>query len=283
MSQIGSVVAIPFIGPALDTWGRRWGMFIGGMGIMIGVTIQTCTIRNPSVGQFMAGRFLMGWGIGIITTAGPTYVVEVSHPAYRGIYTGLYNVLWPVGSIVASGAARGGYSYHGNTTWLIPVGLQMMFPGIVVLFFWFLPESPRWLYTHGQRAKAAAFLAEHHGSGNPESEWVKLQLVEYEEHLEMNGADRRWWDYRALFGNRASIYRLMANCFVALFGQWAGNGMFERPCSRINANIDERCRDIFPQRFPRYCWHPWIDPSNRHYDWPEWSSICVRRMRCVFG
>lgn len=41
----------------------------------------------------------------------------------------------------------------------------------------------------------------------------------------MEGADKRWWDYRALFRDRASVYRLMVNCIVSLFGQWAGNGV----------------------------------------------------------
>lgn len=31
MAQIGGVVAIPFIGPAIDTFGRRIGMIIGGL------------------------------------------------------------------------------------------------------------------------------------------------------------------------------------------------------------------------------------------------------------
>jgi MFS family permease len=224
MYQIGSVVAIPFIGPAIDTWGRRGGMFIGGLTIVIGVIIQVTCIANASVGQFMGGRFLLGFGVSIIGAAGPCYVVEISHPAYRGVITGLYNVMWPVGALVASGAARGGLNYEGNTSWLIPVGVQLMFPGIVTIGAWFLPESPRWLYTRGKQSQATAVLTKYHGNGNPDSEWVKLQLMEYEQHLEMDGADKRWWDYRALFRNRASVHRLMCNCLVSLFGQWAGNG-----------------------------------------------------------
>jgi len=225
MYQIGSVVAIPFIGPAIDTWGRKAGMFLSALIIVIGVIVQGTTIRNASVGQFMGGRFLLGFGVGIIASAGPIYVVEISHPAHRGVVTGLYNVFWPVGAIVASGAARGGLNYGGNTSWLIPVWIQLMFPGLIVLFVWFLPESPRWNYVKGHTEKAKATLARFHGNGNPESEWVKLQLWEYETHLEMDGADKRWWDYRAVFKNRASWYRLMSNCLVALFGQWAGNGV----------------------------------------------------------
>lgn len=38
--QIGGVVALPFVGPALDTWGRRVGMLIGAGIIIVGTCIQ---------------------------------------------------------------------------------------------------------------------------------------------------------------------------------------------------------------------------------------------------
>lgn len=66
--------------------------------------------------------------------------------------------------------------------------IQMVFPGLIVLFVWFIPESPRWLYVHNKREKATATLAKWHGNGNPESIWVKLQIGEYEEFLNTNGA-----------------------------------------------------------------------------------------------
>ena len=66
-------------------------------------------------------------------------------------------------------------------------------------------------------------LIEYHGNGNPESAWVSLELREYEDYLELNGTDKKWWDYRALFNTRAARYRMMVNIVVSLFGQWAGN------------------------------------------------------------
>jgi sugar porter (SP) family MFS transporter len=225
MAQIGSVVAIPFVGPALDTWGRRFGMFVGGLTIIIGVIIQGTCVHTHSVNQFMGGRFFMGLGVQLVSSAGPCYVVEISHPAYRGVVTALYNVFWPVGAIVASGAASGVLNNPGSISWTLPIWLQMMFPGLVVIFAWILPESPRWLYTNGKMDQAKAFLTKYHGNGNPESEWVKLQMWEYEAHLELDGADKRWWDYRALFRDGPSRYRLMTNCLTSLFGQWAGNGV----------------------------------------------------------
>ena len=72
-------------------------------------------------------------------------------------------------------------------------------------------------------------LTKYHGEGNPDSEWVKLQLNEYEELLEMDGTDKRWWDYRGLFRDKSSCYRLFCNVAVTIFGQWAGNGNFSSP------------------------------------------------------
>jgi sugar porter (SP) family MFS transporter len=226
MYQIGSVTAIPFVGPAIDTWGRRVGMFIGAFIIVLGVIVQITCISTSNTDQFMVGRFFLGFGVQIAAAAGPIYVVEVAHPAYRGILGGLYNVMWPVGALVASGASRGGLEYKGsNTAWMIPVCLQAFFPGVICLFAFFLPESPRWLFTNNKREEAKAILARLHSKGNTESEWVKLQINEYEEFLELDGSDKKWYEYRPLFKTAASRYRLACNCIVSCFGQWAGNGI----------------------------------------------------------
>ena len=68
----------------------------------------------------------------------------------------------------------------------------MFFPGLIFLFVWFIPESPRWLYVNNQRDKAIDTLTKWHGYGNPESAWVTLQTHEYEEFLNMNGAVSLW-------------------------------------------------------------------------------------------
>lgn len=91
MYQIGSVCALPFVGPAIDTWGRKTGMFIGCFLVVMGTIVCGTTIINPSVHQFMGGRFLLGFGVSIASSAGPIYVVEMTHPAYRSVVTGYCN------------------------------------------------------------------------------------------------------------------------------------------------------------------------------------------------
>ncbi|KFY09255.1 hypothetical protein V491_08295 [Pseudogymnoascus sp. VKM F-3775] len=225
MYQIGGVVSLPFVGPALDSYGRRVGMFIGAIVVVFGTIIQGLTTGNANTAQFMAGRVLLGFGVNIASAAGPMYVVEVSHPAHRGVVTALYNTFWFIGAIVASSAARGADNLTGTISWSIPVWLQLLFSGIIVILVFFLPESPRWLYVNRKFDAAKRMLTRYHGEGNPDSIWVTLQLREYEEYLEMNGSDKRWWDYSALFRSRSSRYRLLCNVMISVFGQWAGNSV----------------------------------------------------------
>lgn len=223
--QVGGVSALPFVGPLTDTWGRRMGMLIGAVIIMMGTIIAATTSVNPSLGQFLAGRFFLGFGYTVCSSAGPTYVVEISHPAYRGVQTGVYNTFYYTGSILAAGVVRGALSQKGNQSWLIPLWLQMLFPGMIAVFSWILPESPRWLYAHNHEDKAKIFLAKYHGKGNIHSLWVKLQLEEYQDYLKVNGSDQKWWDYRALFSTRPSFYRVLCSVVVSVLAQWAGNGL----------------------------------------------------------
>ncbi|KAK5055218.1 hypothetical protein LTR84_012967 [Exophiala bonariae] len=237
MHQIGGVSALPFVGPAVDGWGRRVGMFIGSLFIIIGTIIQGLTLNNASVGQIMGGRFLIGFGVSIAAAAGPIWIVETAHPKYRGVITGLCNTTWLAGAILASGVTRGALDIKGNNSWVLPIWLQMFFPGFIVIFCLFVPESPRWLYTRNKRDQAHKVLTKWHGLDNPESAWVQLQLSEYEEFLELDGSDKRWWDYRALFNKRSSIYRLATACWFSAFSQWCGNG----PLSYFLAAVLDTC------------------------------------------
>lgn len=87
MYQIGGVCALPFVGPAVDTWGRRVGLAIGAWIIIFGTIINGTSVFGGADAQLKGGRFLLGFGVSIIASAGPIYVVETAHPAWRGVVT----------------------------------------------------------------------------------------------------------------------------------------------------------------------------------------------------
>lgn len=93
---IGNIVGSFFCGPFTDWWGRRWGMFIGGAIIIAGTCVQAPATSRE---MFMGGRFILGFGVATCATAGPSYVAEMAHPAWRGTLTGLYNTFWFVGGV----------------------------------------------------------------------------------------------------------------------------------------------------------------------------------------
>ena len=138
---IGNIVGSFFCGPFTDRWGRRWGMFIGATIIILGTCIQAPAINK---GMFIGGRFILGFGVATCATAGPSYVAEMAHPAWRGTITGLYNTFWFMGGIPAGFVLYGTNSITSDLSWRLPIWLQMCASGGVVLGCFFCPESPRW-------------------------------------------------------------------------------------------------------------------------------------------
>ena len=117
--------------------GRRIGMFTGALIIIIGTIVQaTCY----NLGGFMAGRFILGFGVAICASAGPTYVSEMSHPTYRGTMTAIYNTFYFIGGIPGTFIPYGTSTIQGTNSWRIPIWVQMSFAGAVLIFSLLLPE-----------------------------------------------------------------------------------------------------------------------------------------------
>jgi hypothetical protein len=71
----------------------------------------------------------------------------------------------------------------------------------------------------GRVEEATAILVKYHGDGNPDSLVVQIELEEMFEVIELEGSDKRWWDFRALFNSRAARYRTFLVTCIAWFGQ----------------------------------------------------------------
>jgi MFS family permease len=137
-------------------------MFIGALIIVIGTCVQA---PSTNLGGFMAGRFILGFGVAISASAGPAYVSEMAHPAYRGTMTGIYNTFYFIGGIPGTFVPYGTSYITGSNSWRIPIWLQMVFSGIVLVFSLFLPETPRWLMANDRHEEALNVMAKYHGEG----------------------------------------------------------------------------------------------------------------------
>ncbi|EFQ32261.1 hypothetical protein CGRA01v4_11122 [Colletotrichum graminicola] len=221
--QVGQVVSFPFCSPLADGYGRRFCIFVGCFIVLIGTAIQT---PANTLGQFIGGRFVLGFGASLASAAGPAYIVELAHPKYRGTMAGAYNTFWWLGNILA-GWTTYGTNEHLETSWAwrIPTLVQAGMPAVVMCFIMFFPESPRWLISHDRGEEALAILAKYHGDGDASSPVVQLQYQEIVEDNRLTKDENPWWDMRELFHTRAARYRLYMMIAMAFFGQWSGNNV----------------------------------------------------------
>ncbi|KAI1118181.1 lactose permease [Nemania sp. NC0429] len=221
--QIGQIVSFPFCGLIADGWGRRWCIFIGCLIVLVGTAVQGSASQ---LGQFIAGRFILGFGASIASAAGPAYTVELAHPAYRGTMAGMYNNFWWVGNIIAGWTTYGTNMHIENSwAWRTPTVVQAGIPSVVLACIMFMPESPRWLIHHDRAEEALAIFAKYHGDGDMDSPVVKLQYHEIVEEYQACRDDNPWWDFRELVNTRAARYRLAMVIGMAFFGQWSGNNV----------------------------------------------------------
>lgn len=221
--NLGQIAAFPFCGLLADGFGRRWCIFIGCVLVLIGTAIQT---PANTQGQFIGGRFVLGFGASIASAAGPAYTVELAHPSYRGLQAGMYNNFWWVGNILA-GWVTYGTNLHLNNSWAwrTPTLVQCFLPSIAMSMILFFPESPRWLVAHDRREDAAKIFAKYHADGDINAPIVQLQISEIVEQMNLYRDDNPWWDFRELFNTRAARYRLAMVICMAFFGQWSGNNV----------------------------------------------------------
>ncbi|TEB35759.1 general substrate transporter [Coprinellus micaceus] len=220
--NIGMICGVFFAGPTTDRLGRRGGMFIGALIIIAGAIVVTVA---KNTGYLLGGRFTLGLGVAITTTAAPAYVVEMSPPQWRGRLTGLYNTFYYSGSILCTGITVATGRNSGTLSWRLPLALQIIPAAILAGFSWTLPESPRWLISVGRNDEAKAILAKYHGDGDENAPLVQLEWKEFQESVKLDASDKRWWDYSELVNTRNARYRTFMMLLMGFFGQWSGNGL----------------------------------------------------------
>ncbi|KAF6757384.1 general substrate transporter [Ephemerocybe angulata] len=206
-----------------DKFGRRFSMFFGNAVLVIGAII-TANARNK--GMFLAGRWLTGVGSGCAGASAKSYLAEMAPAHQRGAYMGFLNSFYYVGQMTATGMMVATNKWQNELSWRLPLYIQAVPAGINVIFIYLCPESPRWLYSEGRTDEARQILANLHSRNRDvNSPLVGLEMEEIEEKIQVDGADKRWWDFRPLFRTRSDRYSAYMVILIGSFGQLSGNGL----------------------------------------------------------
>jgi MFS family permease len=197
--------------------------------------------NSRSFPMLLGGRWLTGFGCSTAALSAKTYLAEITSPKSRGRYMGVLNSFYygkffrflsptksdfAVGQILATGVAIPLGRLTTDASWRTCLYLQCAPAVINVAFILFICESPRWLYARGRKEEAIAVLARYHSAtGDVNSPLIRLQVMEIEEGISVDGGDRRFWDFRCLFNSRSNRYRFGLCAMISCWGQLAGNGM----------------------------------------------------------
>ncbi|KKK16915.1 hexose transporter protein [Aspergillus rambellii] len=227
--SLGSLAALPVVPYAADYLGRRMGILMGCLIMILGVILQSI---SANYGMFLAARFLVGFGVAIAHGSSPLLVAELVHTQHRAIFTTIYNTTWYLGAIIAAWLTFGTNNIPNNWSWRAPTIVQAVPSVLQIFFIWFVPESPRFLIYKGQHEKALKVLADCHANGDQEDEVVQLEMNEIKEtiKLEKEFESSSWMELVRTKGNR---HRMVILISAGLFSQWSGNGLVSYYISKI--------------------------------------------------
>jgi sugar porter (SP) family MFS transporter len=147
---LGALVGSLAGGAVGDGFGRKRTLLFAGALFALGAIIQWLA---PGAAVLVAGRFVVGFAVGVAAVAAPLYAAELAPANFRGRFISSYQLAITVGIFLAY-LVNGQLSASEN--WRLMLGAAAV-PGLA-LFLTALtaPESPRWLMMKHRRAAAEA-------------------------------------------------------------------------------------------------------------------------------
>ena len=132
-----------------DRIGRKRTVLIAGALFTLGAIVQWLAPDTPVL---VAGRLIIGLGVGVAAVSAPLYAAELAPAHLRGRFVSGYQLAITVGIFLAY-LVDGWLS--GRSSWRVMLGAAAV-PGLALFLVALVaPESPRWLVMMHRRADAA--------------------------------------------------------------------------------------------------------------------------------
>ncbi|XP_002960400.2 plastidic glucose transporter 4 [Selaginella moellendorffii] len=198
-------------GSLADKIGRRHTFQLDALPLAIGAFLSATA---TTVQAMIAGRFLVGVGIGVTSSIVPLYISEISPTEIRGALGSVNQLFICIGILAALVA---GLPLAGNHGWWRSMFTLATVPAILMwLGMVFSPESPRWLYNQGRPADAEKAI---------ERLWGRARVNDAMAELRGSGSKQDSSEESAGFGDLFSRrYRRVVGVGATLFllQQFAG-------------------------------------------------------------
>jgi sugar porter (SP) family MFS transporter len=204
---LGALVGSLIAGELGDRLGRKRTVLIAGALFTLGAAIQWLA---PAAWVLVAGRFVIGTGVGMAAVSAPLYAAELAPANLRGRFVSAYQLAITVGIFLAY-LVNDALSASAN--WRLMLGLAAV-PGLALFVIALIaPESPRCLMIVNRRGEAATETEKVQPQIN-----VEAQLDSIAETIQEQGKNASWIE---IFGKEWRRPLLIA-VGLAIFQQITG-------------------------------------------------------------
>ncbi|KAL1956995.1 hypothetical protein VTO42DRAFT_6484 [Malbranchea cinnamomea] len=224
--QAGAFFGAFFAYPVGFFFGRKIGLIATAVVFTLGAGMMLGANGERGLGLIYAGRVLTGLGVGAGSNMTPIYISELSPPAIRGRLVGVYELGWQVGGLVGFWINYGVDSTlsPSQKQWMIPLAVQLIPSGLLILGAMFLRESPRWLFSRNRREEALRNLSWIRQLP-PDHTYMVEEISAINAALEEQNASigLGFWDpFRAAATSKKVIYRLMLGSMLFFWQNGSG-------------------------------------------------------------
>jgi MFS transporter, SP family, galactose:H+ symporter len=149
---LGAMVGALVAGALADRLGRRLTIVTAAALFVTGALVESLA---PGSYVLVAGRLLVGFGVGVASVAAPLYAAELAPSRVRGRMVSLYQLAITIGIFVAYFAD---YLLINGDRWRVMLGISAV-PGVLLLLAILpLPDSPRWYVSRNRHEEARSTL-----------------------------------------------------------------------------------------------------------------------------
>ena len=218
--MLGAILGGATAGRLADRYGRRRLILIASLVFVAGAALSAIA-PDKGVAFLVAARIVLGWAVGAASALVPAYLSEMAPAEVRGRLSGLNQVMIVSGMLLSYVADFLLLGFPGTWSWRLMLGAAIIPAIILFLGTLGLPESPRFLVSHGLVDMARQVLT----TVRPERSRIEEELQEIQRTVQAEQNLTRG-HYKAFFQKH---YRplVIAGLGVAALQQFQGaNAIF---------------------------------------------------------
>ncbi|KAH7010443.1 general substrate transporter [Ilyonectria destructans] len=216
----GCIIGAPIVGPIVDRWGRKVGLAMGSISIIVGVILQASAAK---ISQFVIGRLLVGFATIVNGSIAPMWVMELASSRYRTILSGSVMVSVPFTAFVVAGIILGIHDSQSNWAWRGIIIVKAVPSVICLCLLPFVDESPRWLFSKDRREEAIEILARLHANNDRHHPIIIAETQEIMGALESERGTKGGW--KNLVSTGPNLRRFTIAVLMNIFYQIVGANM----------------------------------------------------------